>query len=383
MGEGDKTQSLAFKMLFRRKGTATTILAIALLMGLVASVNSLVNNINAETNALSKLAAVSETYLIASKNSTNLTDSTLDINTANSLRNNSDIKYLLNIKQTDATLTTKSGNYEITILGVNDIKDYLDSKNAQLNGTFSTDLTQANVGSMLSKQASIVTNQTITLATDRLAMQLSVAGITQTTTQSDSEIIVPIENVFRLTGNNQTISFIEFALKDPNTQTEAISRINNHLSPYCKIMKTQQINTFAQDISSQISSFLTTWSIAIYAIVAAASYVVATRLVTEAKYELTILRTIGARKTHSIKLILIYTSAVAFAGSALGLALGIAGIQIISTTIRWVTGNFGLAPFLEPTQAIQILLFALAFSIMGCIYPTAKAALNHKAETTL
>ena len=70
-------QALAFKVLFQKKGTASAILAIALLIALVTSINCLVNSINAQTTVLGKLT-VGQTFLVTSKNSTALSDSQID-----------------------------------------------------------------------------------------------------------------------------------------------------------------------------------------------------------------------------------------------------------------------------------------------------------------
>ena len=108
--------------------------------------------------------------------------------------------------------------------------------------------------------------------------------------------------------------------------------------------------------------------------IAAASYVIATRLVDDAKYELYVLRALGTKRKAVISLILSTILTLAFVGSLFGIALGIVGTQLVATGVRWVWGSFTLAPFLQPLQALEILLITLASCLIGSIYPAAKTA---------
>ena len=71
-------------------------------------------------------------------------------------------------------------------------------------------------------------------------------------------------------------------------------------------------------------------------VVIAASYVMAARLVGEAKQELYILRTLGVKKNATFNLIVVHTITIAFVGSIIGLTLGIVGTQVAATGVRWV-----------------------------------------------
>jgi len=369
-------------MLFRKKGTASTILAIALLIALITSVNALVNNINSQTTALSSLAGIGNTFLVVDKNSTSTADSILNPNIASLFGNNSDLKYYLPQKQLQATLTTPTGNYTVSLLGVEGVKAFFNARNTHVNGSIAINESQANVGAILSNLASLNVNDSASVTVNGRSLTVTVTGVTQTETQSDSELIVPLSTAVYLSGDD-SISFIEFAVKDSNRQTAVVNSLAAVLPSDAQIVKVQQVSTFAQDVTGQITSFLNVWSIAIYVVVAAASYIVAARLITEAKYELAMFRTLGAKRHHTVALILVNTVATAFVGSVLGLAIGIAGAQAAATAVRWVWGNFQLAPFLETEQALQILLLALVSSLLGCIYPALKAARNQTVEVPL
>jgi len=365
-------QSLTFKMLFRKKGTASAIIAIALLIALLASINSLLNNINAETTVLSALSSTGQTYIITSTNSTSLSDSHIDANLINQIRNNSNVNYATSQQLTQATLTTKSGNYTINILAVDNVQAYLNNRRASINGSISQKPSETDVGIILSQLASINKNDSVQITVNNQRAQLKVVGITQTTQQSDTQLIMPLATLQNLTQQNSTVSFIEFSLKNPDTNNKSIKNITQILPNDVKVTKIQQITQFAQSINNQTTNFINVWSIAIYAVVIAASYVMATRLVNEAKYELYTLRTLGTKKKATISLIITHALIIAFIGTIIGLAVGIVGTQVAATGVRWVWGNTQLAPFLQPEQAMQILLLALAASLLGSVYPAVK-----------
>jgi ABC-type lipoprotein release transport system permease subunit len=366
-------------MLFRRKGIASTILAIALLIALLASVNALVNNINTQTQKIADLAQTGKTYIITSQNYTSLIESQVSQNTANKIRTIAGIQNIITQKIFQANLTTISGTYPITIRAVDNATTYFTTKQTRTTGTYCTNPTQANIGTILANIAKTKNNETVTLSTGTKSMQTQIVGTTKSSTQSDTEITILLKTAETLTGETQTASFIEFSLKNP-TDTQPLTQVKKSLPTNEKIVEIQQITTFAQDTTSQFVTFLKIWSVIIYAVVIAASYIIATRLITEAKFELAMYRTIGAKRNLTIQIVLIYTVATALVGTILGLAIGIAGAQIASTAIRWTWGNLQLTPNLNPEQALQITVLSLTSATIGCLSPALKSANNNPVE---
>jgi ABC-type lipoprotein release transport system permease subunit len=377
-----RMQSLAFKMLFRKKGTASAILAIALLIAMITAVDCLVNNINQQTLAVTKLARVGENYLITSGGISDLSDSQIDSNLICQIKNNSDIGYATAQKLVEASLSTNAGTFTVTVRGVDDVQAFLNNRGASINGTVCQNSSQANVGVILASLACVERNDLLNLTINNYSLQLQVAGITQSNGQSDSEIIVPLATLADAE-NSRNVSFIEFSLSDPNQANTALKNLNENLTGSIKITNTQQIVAFAADINNQTVVFIGIWSVAIYVVVAAASYVISTRAVNEAEYELYMLRNLGAKKHSTITLIVFYALIIAALGSVIGVSLGIVGTQLASTGIRWLWGNTQLAPFLGINQTIEILLFALAAAVIGSIYPAVRAGQNTPKEASI
>jgi len=192
--------------------------------------------------------------------------------------------------------------------------------------------------------------------------------VVQANQQTDAELTIQLSTLQSYLGAD-SVSCIEFSLKEPAKAESALKNITQTLPLNTKITETQQVASFAQSVNSQTVAFITLWSVAVYIVVAAASYVIAARAVNEAEYELGMIRTIGAKKNVAFQLVLTYALVIGLAGSVLGVSAGIVGTQAASTFVRWIWGNTFLAPFLEPTQALWILLFTFSASIIGSFYP--------------
>jgi ABC-type lipoprotein release transport system permease subunit len=373
---------LSFKIFIRKSGTAQSIIAIALLVAIVSSANAIINYLNLQSETLAGLISPGGTYLILSSNSTALTDSRLPADLSEKISNLSYINNIFPQKMLTANLTTNS-NITITVRGVKDISSFLNSRGAYVNGTVAKNWTEANVGEVLARALSIKLGDEIKIASSERSVKVKVVGIFRSQTQCDSEILVSMETANILSGNNLTISFIEFSLKENENPHEALSQIAQLLPKNTKLVQVQQLKAFAQQINMQVVTFLNIWSIAVYSAVALASYIVSTRLVIESSYELSMLKALGAKRHQIFTIMLAYIAIIAFISSILGISLGIAGTQAVSTMFRWMLQNVDITPFLEVEQATQIFLLTLISSIIGCIHPVIKSAHTRYVEQTL
>ena len=364
--------SLSYKLLFRKNSTAAAILAIALLVAIVASMNAIVNFINSQTSAIGQLANVGDKYLVLSKNGVSLSDSQLDRETVNIIENATELNLVSPQKLLDGNLQTTSGKYAVTIRGVENVSTYLKSQLAYVNGTVAKNINEVNVGIILAKTASVSLQDNANVTVGNTRLEIKIVGIIRAQTQLDSELLVPIETANYLTSNSG-LSFIEFSFKGKVNRQEALNRLTALLPEDVEVVKVQQTALFMQESISETLNFLAVWSTMVYFVVAAASYVVSTRLIVESEYELVTLKAIGAKRRHLFTIVFTYTIITALAGAFLGLSLGIAGTQMASTALRWVWQSVQVTPFLEPNQLGQILMLSLAFSALGCVYPAFKS----------
>jgi ABC-type lipoprotein release transport system permease subunit len=366
-------QPLAFKMLLRKKGVASAIAAVALLVALLASVDCLVNNINSQTTLMTKLANSGDTYLIVSKDFTCLSDSKVEASLVCQIRNFSNVKSAVYIRLIQANVERNSENYTVGAVGVDDLAGYLSMYNAYVNGSISQNSSQVNVGVVLANLFSIEKNNLLNVTVNGKTCALSVAGTLRVSAQCDAQLLIPLEVLDRLQETDDSSGYIEFAVADANQAEATLSSISQILPSDTQIVTTQKVTTFASDINNQIVQFIGVWSIAVYAVVAAASYVLTARIVSEAKYELDMLSVLGAKSQLRFIMILSYGLIIVFAGSVLGVSLGVVGAQVVSSAVRWVWGNSFLAPFLELDQVFRILLLSSAAALLGCLIPAYRA----------
>jgi len=367
-------------MLFRKGGTASAILAVALLVAILASMNSMVNHINSQAEALEGLVGVGGTHLVLNRDSSSLADSRIDAQLADRLRNDDSIKTVMPQRILAATLVTGSDTRTVSVRGVEDVSVFLKLRGAQVSGTAARLETEANVGEVLAQVISVKIGDRVRIGVGNNVLEVRIVGIVRTLAQSDSELLVPMGLANRLAGGSGEVSLIEFTIKDNADREETINRITDLLPKDVKVVQVQRLKEFVRGMNQQTITFLSLWSLTVYAVVAAASYVVATRLIAESSYELVMLRALGAKKRRLFTLVLTYTVVTALLGSILGIALGTAGTQTASTILRWIQPGVEITPFLEAEQALQTLLLTLASSILGCVYPALKPARTRYRE---
>jgi len=372
-----------YKMLLRKRGTASSILAIALLVAILASTNATVNYLNLQAENLGRLVNPSGTYIILSQGSSSIADSKISTDLLDMFINSSYIEYAIPQTVLTANLIMGAGTPTIQVRGVGGVGAFLKAREAHLNGTVAKSCTEANAGEMLARAFSIKLGDELSLAVGDERVKVKVVGIFGSRTQSDAELIVPIEIANRLTGDNGTTSLIELSLKRGADWQRVLGQIERALPENVKLIRAQQLGEFVLQLNVQTLTFLNVWSVAVYAAVVISSYVIAARVVTESSYELAMLRALGAKKRPIFILILTYTAAVAFLGSILGVALGTIGTQTASTILRWVQPSVEITPFLKVEQAFQTLLLTLVSSILGCVYPALKTARTRYMEQPL
>jgi len=375
--------ALGCSMLLRRRGTALSILAIALLVAILASASSVINYLDLQAQVLGGLVSPGRTFLVLSGGAASIADSRVDAELARRLSGLSYFEYVLPQRVVKANLTTRYGSNAIWVRGVEGVGSFLKARRAYLNGSVAKGWSEADVGELLARALSISLGDEVGLAVGDRQVEVRVVGVFRSQMQSDAELVVPMEAAERLAGDNDTISFVELSLKEGVDSREAISQLAQLLPEGVRLVQAQQLREFTQQMSMETLAFLSVWSLAVYAAIAAASYVTASRLVAESSYELAMLRALGAKKQAPLTLVFTYTTLVAFMGSTLGVALGTAGTQAASTMLRWIQPSVEVAPFLKAEQALQTLLLTLASSILGCMHPALKAARARYVERPL
>lgn len=358
-------------MLLRRGSTASAVLSIALLVAVIASTASIANHLSLQAQALSSLVNPGGTIIILDKNAASLSDSMISAEQAwiivGKLENMSCVKHAAIQKILTAKIASQTRNVTAQVRLVEDVAAFLKMRNARLNGTAAASVAEANMGEILAGLLSVKAGDEVTIGEARLR----ISGVFRSQTEIDSAIIAHMQLLKNLTGSWEA-TLIELILTGNSKIDEALNQITKILPENLKAVQIQQPLEFAGQTIRQTLNFLNAWFAAIYLAVAAASYVIAGRLIAESNYEFSMLKTLGAGRSQLSTLIILYILVVAASGAALGTALGTVGAQSFSSILRWMNPAVDVMPFLEPIQVIQTSLLTLAASLLGCIYPAIK-----------
>ncbi|MFA5573245.1 MAG: hypothetical protein WDA42_09065, partial [Candidatus Bathyarchaeia archaeon] len=318
------------------------------MVALLASVGALVNNLNSQASLLMKLGGAGNAYLVTSEGSSSLFDSEVPFSVVELLRGDSQVSSVVAQQVLQGSLVVDGGGLSVFVRGVDDVGLYLKNCRASINGSVSGE-NQVNVGVILARYAGVSRGDLLNFTVAGKMVQFRVSSVVQANQQVDTQIVMPLSSLQVLT-QDSGVSHVEFSLKDSGRAGEVLGNLSGVLPVGVEVTSLQQVSVFAADVNSQTSVFVGVWSVAIYFVVAGASYLVVARVVSESWYDLFVLRTIGAKRLGTFGLILSYALMLCFLGGLLGFSLGLVGSQVGSTLLRWSFGNAFLAPFLEVGQ---------------------------------
>lgn len=174
--------SLSYKLLFRKKSTIAAILALALLVAIVASMNTIVNFIDSQTSAIGQLARVGNKYLVLSKNCTSLSGSYIGRETEDAF-NSDGIGSFFAQKIFNGNLQTALGNYTVAIRGVENLTAYFKAQSASVNGTTAKNANEADVGVLLANIVALDKNDYANVTFGNVSLTVKIVGVTRTQTQ--------------------------------------------------------------------------------------------------------------------------------------------------------------------------------------------------------
>ncbi len=328
------------------------------------------NFIDTQTSAIGQLASVGDKFLVVSSNCSSLSDSKIGNDVLGAF-NLSEVTYVSPQRISTVSLETMLGNYSVTLHGVGNYSGYLKLQFATVNGSYVKNAGEVNIGGLLAKTCRLSKGDFVNVTLPSGILTFEVAGVVSTCSQLGSEILVPIDVCHQLT--DDSLSFVEFSLNADVNKANAINRLSMSLPSDVSVVKVQQTAMFLQQSTGEVHNFLAVWSIPVYLMVVASSYVICTRLVVESEFELSMLRALGAKRSGLFNVIFSYALLATAAAAVLGVSLGITGTQVAASGLRWISQSIQVTPSLGLVEAAQLFGWTLAFSLMGCLYPALKA----------
>lgn len=368
---------LVLVALLRGRGTFSAVLAVGFLAAVVASVSSLVNFVGAQSERLADLVGVGGAYILVERGAEALAGSRVGVELVYRLLEVEGVDRVFPQRLLVADLEAFPAGVRVRAVG--DLEGYLRLRAVCLSGGFAGGGFEASVGELLAAELGVSASSVVRLTINGRSVDFTVACVHRALSALDAEVLIPLDSLSSFSVDVSEVSLVEFTLKPGAGVAGTLRRLEEVLPSSVQVVKVQQPGAFVEGLNAQLLAFLNVWSLAVYAAVALASYVVVVRLAVESAYELAMLRALGAGRLRVFAAVVGYAAVVAALGGVLGVALGLVVAQVVSRVLWWLAPSAEVSPFLEAGQALGILLMTLASSVLGCLWPAYRSACSEYA----
>ncbi len=202
-----------------------------------------------------------------------------------------------------------------------------------------------------------------------------------------SFIYMPLEAAqifFQVPG---AVTDIEVFVKDADRMFLERARVRDALGPTFVTQDWQQTNSSffnALQVERNVMFLILTLIIVVAAFNIISGQIM---LVKDKGRDIAILRTMGASRGMIMRIFLLSGASIGFAGTFLGLVLGVAFADNIQTIREWLEGLLGATVFdaeiyflsqlpavIDPMEVVSVVAMALGLSLLATLYPSWRAA---------
>lgn len=372
-----RLSNISIGNLKRRKGKAAVLVA-GLSIGVAMVVALLGITTHMQADVEKKLDEYGANIIIAPKTETlslsyggvNITNASFDVQEL-SAGDAELIKTIENKKNISAVAPKVMGTHSINklsylIVGVDFPSEFLIKKWWRLYGERVDAEGETVLGSAVAKSLKLEPGDTFTIG----KREFRVAGVLEeNTSQDDVSIFMNIQEARILLGKQGKTSMIEVsALCSDCPIDDIVSQISAKL-PHAKVSPVRQAMTLKMQTVEQVVRFSVAVSIVVLLIGAFIVFISMLSSVNERTKEIGVLRAIGYRKFHIVKIILIEAFIVSMLAGLLGWAGGSLSASFLAPD-DMVLGSFGFQPFTIALAAIV----SMVIGMLSSIYPAIKAS---------
>jgi putative ABC transport system permease protein len=190
-------------------------------------------------------------------------------------------------------------------------------------------------------------------------------------------MVVPLATLQRMMGRESQVTgfVIQARSSDPGTIAELRQRIEREIPG---VAATPARDHVERDVQLRLAKVMA-WATAVLALVLGSVGMLNTMIMTvfERTQEIGILRALGWRRKRVLALILGEALCLGLLGAALGLVLAMLGLRIL---LLAPTARGFISPNLPPAVLGMGLVLGLLFSLLGGIYPAARASALDPSE---
>jgi putative ABC transport system permease protein len=222
------------------------------------------------------------------------------------------------------------------------------------------------LGSAAAQTLALSVGDTLSLGGDDYTVQ---GILEENTSQDDFGVFMVLPRAQRLLGKSGKVSMIEVsALCSDCPIDDIVAQISGKL-PHAKVSAVRQAMTLKMATIEQFIRFSIAVGVVVLAIGALIVFVSMLSSVNERTKEIGVLRAIGFRKKHIVRVILLEAFVVSLASGVLGWALGSLSVSFLATQLVNIRG-LAFNPLLMVLAAAVALLVGMSSSI----YPAMKAS---------
>ncbi len=229
-------------------------------------------------------------------------------------------------------------------------------------------LMEAEAGRLLSAVLNLTAGSSVELLVGGRSFNVSVVGVLgRTGSGLDMGLVVSYETAYVLRPELEgCFSILEVRCDcDPELVKPGLEAA---LSPGVCVEE-GGMHVYVRGVRREASLFIYSWSLLSYLLLAGCMYIVGRGVALESRYEVAVLRAVGASKRLVARLLLCYLFLVGLFGCLAGFSFGLVSAQAVTTLLSLVRGSAVFTPALTAAQAIRVFGVCFASMHVGAVKP--------------
>lgn len=229
-------------------------------------------------------------------------------------------------------------------------------------------LMEAEAGYLLSAVLNLTVGSGVELLVGGRSYNVSIVSVSgRTGTGLDGGLIVSYETAYVLRPELEGwFSILEVRCNcDPGLVR---AELEDALSPGVCVEE-GGMHVYVMGVRRETTLFIYSWSLLSYMLLAGCMYIIGRGVVLESRYEMAVLRAVGASRLLVARLLLYYLVLVGLLGCLAGFAFGLASAQAVTTLLSLVRGLAVMTPALTAGQALRVFGVGFASMIVGAVKP--------------
>ena len=372
MAEATSAWRLALRDLsVQNTTTILTISAIAISVMTFVSIFSILDGLQITIQTvMNKYYGERNVYVLASQGSNSFEDSKIPARVASEYRV---LPRIYGFSEEDVIDASVDGaDVEIRGVAVGDLQrvtsfKHLDGQLFQrdgecLLGQVAADTLGSHIGDKLEAKAG------------RVKLSLLVVGIFETKTPTDAQVLVPRDYLASLIPRfSDSYSIIRIRVQEPQ-DIETVRALTQSKHPELEIREARQVSKFFQKSIVNIARLLSTVIVFVILLMVLGIYNSMNMVVSERRWEIGILRAMGARRPFIQRLFLSESAMLSLLGGLFGVGLGIAMSNAITSFFSIFVPGSSVAPVTKFTTIGWAMIVSLVIGLIGGVLPARNAA---------